>query len=72
MALNNLAYLYTNTLNQPQKAKPLIERALRQRPGDMNLLDTYAWTLAKLGKNEQALEYLRKVVRGGLAGVDPL
>jgi tetratricopeptide (TPR) repeat protein len=72
MALNNLAYLYTNTLNQPQKAKPLVEQALRQRPGDMNLLDTYAWTLAKLGKNKQALEYLRKVVRGGSTGVDPL
>ena len=63
MVLNNLAYLYSERMSNPAKALPLAQKAMRLRPGDMNLLDTYAWTLAKSGKYAQALPYLQQVIR---------
>ncbi|MCD4824684.1 MAG: tetratricopeptide repeat protein [Phycisphaerae bacterium] len=62
-ALNNLSYYYADKLDRPKDAKPLIERAMSLRPGDVNLLDTYAWTLAKLGDYQQALSLLKKVMQ---------
>lgn len=58
-ALNNLAYLYADKLNEPTKALPYIEQAMRLRPGDPNLVDTYAWTLAKMGKYLKARDALQ-------------
>jgi tetratricopeptide (TPR) repeat protein len=55
---NNLAYLYTNDLNDPQKALPFAEQASKAAPNDPKVLDTYGWTLAKrnsLAEAEQAL-----------------
>jgi len=48
--LNNLAYLYTNNLNEPKKALPYAARAARQMPNNARVLDTFGWTLARIGK----------------------
>jgi tetratricopeptide (TPR) repeat protein len=60
--LNNLAYLYTNDLNQPKKALPHVRTAVRLRPGNARILDTYGWTLARLGQLADAEGILRKTV----------
>lgn len=69
-ALNNLAYLYTDEFNKPQQARPLIERALQVRPGNDNLLDTYAWTLVHLGELDQAESLLRGILDGQTVSAD--
>lgn len=45
-ALNNLAYLYVDDLNDPDKALPLAQRAAKLQP-DSKVLDTYGWVLAR-------------------------
>jgi len=72
LALNNLAYHYVETLQDPQKAKPLIERALRLNPSDPFLADTYAWVLAKMGQYDKAALILRDVVSVPNIGADVL
>ena len=62
-SLNNLAYMYANELNQPAKALPYAEKALKFMPRDANVLDTYGWTLAKLKKYPEAEEKLQRSIR---------
>ena len=61
--LNNLAYLYTNDLNQPEKGLPLAEKAAELMPDTVRVLDTYAWTLCKLGRLTEAEKILLKATR---------
>lgn len=72
IVLNNLAYLYADRLGQPDKALPLIERALMQRTDNANLLDTYAWTLIQLGELERARPFMQQVISQGQPGPDAL
>jgi tetratricopeptide (TPR) repeat protein len=72
LGLNNLAYHYVETLQKPEKAKPLIERALRLNPSDPFLADTYAWVLAKMGQYDKAASILRDVVSVPNIGPDVL
>ncbi len=71
-ALNNLAYLYVDKLKNPKKGLLFIEQALKRRPGDLNLMDTYGWTLYKLGNIEKAHETLEDVVKRDLTNADTL
>ncbi len=64
-ALNNLAYIYVDELDEPQKAEPFAKRALDLRPGDQNVVDTYGWTLAKLGQYEEARRQLLRSLQMG-------
>jgi len=41
------------------------EKELRQRPKNINVLDTYAWTLYQFGKCEEALGFARQALRLG-------
>ena len=50
-ALNNLAYLYVDDLDDPDKALPLAERAAKLQP-DSKVLDTYGWVLARKAARE--------------------
>ncbi|NIA06763.1 MAG: tetratricopeptide repeat protein [Actinobacteria bacterium] len=61
-ALNNVAYILSNSLNKPKEALLYIERALRQDPKEANLLDTYGWTLFKAGEPSRAVMELRRSV----------
>ncbi|MBS3820863.1 MAG: tetratricopeptide repeat protein, partial [Phycisphaerae bacterium] len=62
VACNNLAYLYTDVLDQPKKALELIERALAHRPASRNLIDTHAWALAKAGQYDRAERKLKEII----------
>ena len=72
LALNNLAYLYVNDFKEPKQALPLIERALNVKPGNQNLIDTYAWTLALNGQYSRAESFLNDILRRGAKGPDAL
>jgi tetratricopeptide (TPR) repeat protein len=72
IALNNLAYLYVDVLKRPDKALPMIERAMTLYPGNLNLMDTYAWVLAKNGDYNKAKQQLSEVVRRGKPGPESL
>jgi len=61
--LNNLAYLYTNDLNQPKKALMYASRAARGMPNNAKVLDTFGWTLARLGKFADAEMALIRAVQ---------
>ena len=61
--LNNLAYLYTNDLNQPREALPYAERAATGGPDNAKILDTYGWTLARIGRFADAEQTLIRAVQ---------
>jgi Tfp pilus assembly protein PilF len=61
-ALNNLAYLYVEYLNQPDKAFPYAQRAYILSPGVANVADTYGWVLAKLKRYDKAIDVLEQVI----------
>jgi tetratricopeptide (TPR) repeat protein len=54
-ALSNLAYIYSEHLNQPQKAIELARRARSMQPGDASIADTLGWALFKQQNYEEAL-----------------
>ncbi len=62
-ALNNLAYLYVDQMDRPDKAKPYAAKAAKLAPRNGNILDTYGWTLAKAGEYAQAQELLESAAR---------
>ena len=57
-ALNNLAYMYAENLDQLDEAVKYAEEAARLSPRDPNVLDTYGWTLARLKRYDKAIRYL--------------
>jgi tetratricopeptide (TPR) repeat protein len=61
-SLNNLAYLYASDWNQPEKALPYAEKALKNRPDDGNIQDTMGWTLVKLKRLSDAQPYLESAL----------
>ena len=61
--VNNLAYLYANDLDEPKKALPYAADAARLRPDSARVLDTYGWTLAKLGQFAEAEQHLSRAVQ---------
>ncbi|MCP4376616.1 MAG: tetratricopeptide repeat protein [bacterium] len=61
-ALNNLAYLYVEDLNDPKKALPYARKVIRLMPQDANVLDTYGWVLARLKKYSDAKKYLQRSI----------
>ena len=42
------------------EAQGLIEKALQLAPDDPFIIDSMGWVMYRMGKNSQALEYLRK------------
>lgn len=64
-SLNNLAYLYANHLQQPEKALPFARRAIEEQPGNANVVDTYGWVLAKLNRIPEATEILKRAATLG-------
>ncbi len=62
-ALNNLAYVYAENLDDPSRALPFARRAARIEPENPSILDTYAWTLARTGRYEEALAPMEQAVR---------
>ena len=61
MALNNLAWLLTNT-GSPDEALPLAKRAYELAPASAGIADTYGWTLVQSGDVRQGLNILNKAL----------
>jgi tetratricopeptide (TPR) repeat protein len=59
-ALNNLAYLYTERLNDLNKAYDLARKARDLQGQDASVGDTLGWVLYKRGDYQQALTILRE------------
>ena len=59
-ALNALGYVLADRTERYMEALGFIRRALEISPDDPAILDSMGWVLYRLGKLEQALEYLRK------------
>jgi len=68
--LNNIAYLYADSLNQPDKALAYGQRAVRMAPNSASIIDTYGWTLAKAGRYAEACRYLARSVELEPANVE--
>ena len=59
-ALNNLAYLYTERLNDLDKAYDLARKARELQRQDASVADTLGWVLYKRGDYQQALPILQE------------
>ena len=59
-ALNNLAYLYTEQLNNLDKAYDLARKARELQGQDASIGDTFGWVLYKRGDYQQALPILQE------------
>lgn len=59
-ALNALGYTLVDNTRQYQAGHDYIAAALQYSPDSGAVLDSMGWALFKLGKNEQALEYLQR------------
>lgn len=59
-AMNNLAYLYSEKLNELDKAYELARKARALQPASPVISDTFGWILYKQGKYQEALTLLRE------------
>jgi len=59
-ALNALGYTLIDKTNRYDEARRYIEQALKIKPDEAVIIDSYGWLQFKLGNSELALEYLRK------------
>jgi len=59
-ALNNLAYLYSEPLHQPDKAYTLAEKARQLLPNEPAVADTFGWALYQRGDYGRALALIQE------------
>ncbi len=59
---NNLAYLLSNEVSDPEAALVFAEKAAELRPLSSTVLDTLGWTYHLLDRDEEAVKALRKAV----------
>ncbi|MGE8280121.1 MAG: tetratricopeptide repeat protein [Stenotrophomonas sp.] len=59
-ALNALGYTLADRTHRYQEALELIDRARVAEPDNAAIVDSYGWVLYRLGRNPEALEYLRR------------
>lgn len=64
VALNALGYTLANRTDRYSEALSLIERALIIDPHDPATLDSMGWVLYRLGRMEEAEDYLRRAYQG--------
>lgn len=60
IALNNLAYLYSERFNDPTKALEAARRARSVLPNDPRVADTLGWILVRRGEYPHAITLLRE------------
>lgn len=60
LVLNNLAYLYSEHLSQPEKAYEYATKAREINPQDAGIADTLGWLLFKRGEYPKALSLLKE------------
>ena len=59
-ALNALGYTLADRTDRLQEALELVERALALEPDEFHIIDSMGWVLYRLGRHEEAIEYLRR------------
>ncbi|MFQ5659222.1 MAG: tetratricopeptide repeat protein [Gammaproteobacteria bacterium] len=62
-ALNALGYTLADRTDRYQEAYDLIRKALLLKPSDFYVLDSMGWVLYRLGRHDEAIEYLRKAMK---------
>ena len=60
LALNNLAYLYSEQLNQLDRAYELAQKARTLQPNNESVADTLGWILYRRGDYQQALALIQE------------
>ena len=61
-ALNALGYTLADATDRHAEAYELIKQALELRPSDFYILDSMGWVLYRLGRLDEAIDYLRKAL----------
>ncbi len=59
-AMNNLAYLYSQHLNQPERAFELAQKARELQPDEPHTADTFGWILSRRHQYPWALTLLQE------------
>lgn len=59
-ALNALGYTLADRTERYQEALELVERALALEPDESYVVDSMGWVLFRLGRHEEAADYLRR------------
>ncbi len=67
-ALNALGYTLADRTTRYEEAYRYIERALKLEPEDPAILDSMGWVLYRLGRHQEAIDYLRKAMDKATAG----
>lgn len=61
-ALNALGYTLADRTERYTEAYELIKQALSLSPDDFFIVDSMGWVMYRLGRHEEALEYLQKAI----------
>jgi tetratricopeptide (TPR) repeat protein len=61
-AANHLGYMWAERGENLERARELIERAVKAEPKNSAYLDSLAWVLFKLGKAQEALPYMKQAI----------
>ena len=61
-ALNALGYTLVDRTDRLKEGLAHIERALTIKPDDPAILDSMGWAYYRMGKNDKALEYIRRAL----------
>ncbi len=61
-AYNFLGYTYADHNVRLDEALALIEKALKLRPDDGNIIDSLGWAYYRMSRNQEAIEQLRKAL----------
>jgi Flp pilus assembly protein TadD len=59
-AYNALGYTLADRNQRLTEARELIEQALTLSPNDAFIMDSMGWVLYRLGRNQEALDYLQR------------
>ncbi|GAA0534900.1 tetratricopeptide repeat protein [Chitinophaga japonensis] len=71
VVLNNYSYYLSLRGEQLEKAERMSRRSLELEPGSATYMDTYAWILFRLGKYEQARQWIERALEDPEAQKDP-
>ncbi|MGH8549936.1 MAG: tetratricopeptide repeat protein, partial [Methylococcales bacterium] len=59
-ALNALGYTLVDKTSRLEEAQKYLDQAIKLKPDDPVIIDSYGWLQFKLGHHQKALEYLRR------------
>lgn len=62
-ALNALGYTLADKTDRYQEAYGYIKKALELKPNDFYILDSMGWVLYRMGRLEEAIEYLNRALK---------